>query len=88
MIIDPVTGTRHRFLPAHATRYPMKNKMMPIEFPENIDEMLDNWASCPDENIGWCLLCDGPIRSAQDLIGIGQGFGTRINPTGGPRRAL
>jgi hypothetical protein len=31
-------------------------------------EMLDNWVACPDENVGWCLLCDGPIRSAQDLI--------------------
>jgi hypothetical protein len=46
----------------------MKNKMVPIEFPENIEEMLDNWASCAEENVGWCLLCDGPIRSAQDLI--------------------
>jgi len=31
-------------------------------------EMLENWESCPDKNVGWCLLCDGPIRSAQDLI--------------------
>ena len=31
-------------------------------------EMLENWESCPDENAGWCLLCDGPIRNAQDLI--------------------
>jgi hypothetical protein len=47
----------------------MKNKkMVPIEFPENIEEMLENWESCPDENVGWCLLCDGPIRSEEDLI--------------------
>jgi hypothetical protein len=46
----------------------MRNKMVPIQFPPNIMEMLDNWESCPDENVGWCLLCDGPIRSAQDVI--------------------
>ena len=46
----------------------MKNKMVPIQFPPNIDEMLDNWASCPEANVGWCLLCDGPIRSENDLI--------------------
>jgi hypothetical protein len=34
----------------------MKNKMVPIKFPENIEEMLDRWASCAEENVGWCLL--------------------------------
>jgi hypothetical protein len=43
-------------------------KLVPIEFPSNIEEMLDNWTSCPEENVGWCLLCDGPIRSEKDLI--------------------
>jgi hypothetical protein len=46
----------------------MKNEMMPIRFPENIEEMLHNWASCAEANVGWCLLCDGPIRSEKDLI--------------------
>ena len=45
-----------------------KKKMVPIQFPPNLMEMLGNWRSCPEENVGWCLLCDGPIRSAQDLI--------------------
>jgi hypothetical protein len=27
-----------------------------IQFPSNITEMLDNWESRPDENVGWCLL--------------------------------
>ena len=40
----------------------MKNKMVPIQFPPNFEEMFDNWQSCPDENVGWCLLCDGPIQ--------------------------
>jgi hypothetical protein len=46
----------------------MKKNLVPIRFPPNLEEMLDNWESCPDENVGWCLLCDGLIRSAQDLI--------------------
>jgi hypothetical protein len=46
----------------------MKKKMVPIQFPPNIMEMLDNWESCPDENVGWCLLCDGPIRCEKDMI--------------------
>ena len=46
----------------------MNNKMVSIRFPENIEEMLENSESCPDETVGWCLLCDGPIRTAQDLI--------------------
>ena len=46
----------------------MKKKLVPIQFPPNMMEMLDHWEGCPDENVGWCLLCDGPIRSAQDLI--------------------
>jgi hypothetical protein len=46
----------------------MKKKLVPVQFPPNMMEMLDNWESCVEENVGWCLLCDGPIRSAQDLI--------------------
>jgi hypothetical protein len=39
-----------------------------IKFPDNITEMLDAWASCPEENVGWCLLCNGPIFSEKDMI--------------------
>ncbi len=45
----------------------MKNKMVPVRFPENIQKMLRNWRSCAAANVGWCLLGDGPIRS-EDLI--------------------
>ena len=46
----------------------MANKMVPVKFPSNIEEMFENWATCPEENVGWCLLCDGPIYSETDLI--------------------
>jgi hypothetical protein len=46
----------------------MKKKLVPIQFPPNLVEMLHDWESCPDENVGCCLLCDGPIRTEKDLI--------------------
>jgi hypothetical protein len=47
----------------------MKKKLVPIQFAPNLVEMLHDWkAALTDENVGWCLLCDGPIRSARDLI--------------------
>jgi len=46
----------------------MKNRMVPVQFRQNIVEMVENWESCPYENVGWCLLCDGPIHSAPCLI--------------------
>jgi hypothetical protein len=39
-----------------------------LEIPDNIDEMILNWASSSEHNIGWCLLCDSPIRNEADLI--------------------
>jgi hypothetical protein len=42
--------------------------MRQIKFPENLLEMLDHWENYPQENVGWCLLCDGPIRSEADMI--------------------
>jgi hypothetical protein len=57
----------------------MNKKIVPIRFPENIDEMLDNWASSLEENVGWCLLCDGPIGSEKDMI---QNSNTHNYPEG------
>jgi hypothetical protein len=45
-----------------------KKKLVPVKFPPNLEEMLENWETCADENVGWCLLCDGPIRAEEDLI--------------------
>jgi hypothetical protein len=30
--------------------------------------MYENWIECEEPNVGWCLLCNQPIRSAEDLI--------------------
>lgn len=41
---------------------------VPIQIPENLEEMLDAWVNCEGPKIGWCLLCNAPIRSVDDLI--------------------
>jgi hypothetical protein len=53
--INVATDTGTRVLHPHDTEgYLMKKKkMVPIQFPANIMEMLENWESCPEENVGW-----------------------------------
>ena len=41
---------------------------MPIEVPEKLDEMFEHWAESDQANVGWRLLCDSAIGSADDLI--------------------
>jgi hypothetical protein len=41
---------------------------VPIQIPDNMEEMLLNWASYSGPSVGWCLLCDGPILTENDLI--------------------
>jgi hypothetical protein len=39
-----------------------------IQAPPNLDEMFQSWIDCEEPNCGWCFMCNGPIRSAADLI--------------------
>jgi hypothetical protein len=41
---------------------------VPIQVPPHFEQMYQNWVECEEPNIGWCMLCDEPIRSANDLI--------------------
>ena len=41
---------------------------VPIQVPPNLDEMFQRWIDSDVPNVGWCLLCDNPIRSADDMI--------------------
>jgi hypothetical protein len=62
-VINPVTGTAVRIHSVPRCRgCLMKTKMVPIQFPPNIMEMLDNRESCPDENVGGA--CSATARSA------------------------
>jgi len=45
-----------------------KEDWVPIELPENLEEMFEHWAESDRPNVGWCLLCDSAIGSADDLI--------------------
>ena len=41
---------------------------VPIQASPNLEQMYQNWIDCDEPNIGWCLMCNSPIRSADDLI--------------------
>jgi hypothetical protein len=47
-------------------RYP--DGWVPIQFPTDIEKMFIAWKNCKEPNIGWCLLCNQPIRSVEDLL--------------------
>jgi hypothetical protein len=46
----------------------MNEDWVPLQIPDNLDEMLEAFASDSEEKVGWCLLCNSPIRTAADLI--------------------
>jgi hypothetical protein len=46
----------------------MSDDLVPVEFPEHFDEMLDRWSAAKDKCVGWCLLCDRAIATEADLI--------------------
>jgi hypothetical protein len=46
----------------------MKEDWVPINCPDNLEEMMENWAYSREEKVGWCLLCNSAIRTAEDLI--------------------
>jgi hypothetical protein len=52
----------------HVNEPPIEKDWAPIKVPENLEEMVDAWANDPEPNVGWCLLCNSPIRTEDDLI--------------------
>ncbi len=45
-----------------------KAKMVRLRTEPAIAEMLKRWTLSEEPNIGWCLVCDRPIRDLNDLI--------------------
>jgi hypothetical protein len=41
---------------------------VPLQVPENMEEMLLHWANYEGPKVGWCFLCDRPILSEDDFI--------------------
>ena len=50
------------------SRITPKDDWVPVEIPGNFDEMLDAYDRYQGEKVGWCFLCNGPIRTDADLI--------------------
>lgn len=46
----------------------MKEDWVPIELPENFDEILEKMSNSREPRVGWCFLCGGPIRREDDFI--------------------
>jgi hypothetical protein len=46
----------------------MKEGWVPVEWPENLDQMLEDMARSDELRVGWCLVCNSPIRSEDDFI--------------------
>lgn len=70
----------------------MKKDWVQIELPENIDEMIEAWANFHGRKVGWCLLCNSPIRTESDFLPgtnthnceAGREFEARHNSSGSP----
>ena len=46
----------------------MDDSSVPVECPDNLEEMMEAWTSSTEETIGWRLLCNSAIHTAKDLI--------------------
>jgi hypothetical protein len=44
------------------------DEWVPIEFPPNLMEMLEAWRTSEEPHVGWCLLCNRPIKCEADII--------------------
>jgi hypothetical protein len=46
----------------------MKEDWVPIQVPDNFEAMIEDMSSYVGDKVGWCLLCNCPIRTASDMI--------------------
>jgi len=46
----------------------MNDDWVPLEVPDNLEEMFEAMTSHSGEKVGWCLLCNSPIHSESDLL--------------------
>jgi hypothetical protein len=50
----------------------MNKKTVPVHFPQNIAKCSTPGQAVPKKMLVWCLLCDGPIRSENDIMPTGN----------------
>jgi len=41
---------------------------VPIQLPDNIEKMIESWLAYEGESVGYCFVCDSPIKSEFDII--------------------
>lgn len=46
----------------------MNDDWIPVKVPDTLDEMLMARADSTEPNVGWCLLCNSPIRTEAEFI--------------------
>jgi len=39
-----------------------------IQPPDNLDQMIESWLAYEGESVGYCFVCDSPIKSEFDMI--------------------
>lgn len=46
----------------------MNDDWVPVQFPDNLEDMFEAMTSYEGDKVGWCLLCNAPIHSEADII--------------------
>lgn len=39
-----------------------------IQPPDNLEEMIESWLAYEGKSVGYCFVCDSPIKSEFDII--------------------
>ena len=52
----------------HNERINVNDDWVPIQAPDNLEEMLAAFVNDQEEKVGWCLLCNSAIRTENDMI--------------------
>ena len=53
---------------ARRCRERIPDDWVPVQVPKNLEEMYTRWKDYQGQCVGWCLLCDQPIVSEDDLL--------------------
>jgi hypothetical protein len=46
----------------------MNDHWVPIQPPNNLEGMIESWVAYEGEAVGYCFVCDSPIKSEFDII--------------------
>ena len=46
----------------------MHKDWVPVQIPDNFEEMIEAWDHSRKDSVGFCFLCGSPIRTASEFI--------------------